>query len=165
MGERNFHIFYQICAAAPQDMRRAFFNALFFYKCCFVEEFCIYQATDYHYTSQGRCNDRFNDERDFAETLEAMRTIGMSEEEIRTVIRLLTAILWLGNISFYEPQHDRAAIADQNVCDMAAYLLQIDTNQLAYAMTNRFMETSRGNARSSSVCFYSLLQFLYVLVL
>ena len=40
-----------------------------------------------------------------------MRTIGMSERDVRTVIRLLSAILWLGNLTFHEAQADKAEIS------------------------------------------------------
>lgn len=79
-------------------------------------------ADDFTYTSQGNCVsvDRVNDAADFKETCHAMRLLGLfigrypcisvtlfawkfagiTEDEIGNVMRILAAILHLGNISF-----------------------------------------------------------------
>lgn len=88
-GERNFHIFYQLCAGATNEMREAF---------------GIYQAKDYYYTNQGNAVELMgtNDYQDFQETLNAMHVFGMSNDEIFIVFRLLASILWMGNLNFLD---------------------------------------------------------------
>jgi myosin-1 len=70
-----------------------------------------------------------------------MRTIGLTEAEIQNVIRLLRAILWLGNITFQESHNDQTFLSRQEECDMVSYLLRIDPKQLTYALTHRYMTT------------------------
>ena len=66
--ERNFHIFYQFTKGASQDHR---------------SNFGVQQPTTYTYTSKSKCYDvpGIDDVADFKDTINAMRTIGMSQQE------------------------------------------------------------------------------------
>jgi myosin-1 len=126
-GERNFHIFYQLCAGATDEMRQAF---------------CIYSANDYVYTVQGNCLNvaDIDDQKDFNHTLESMDTIGFSKQEQHDIIRLLAAILWLGNLQFGE-NVDKTIVTNTDVLDMICYLLQIDSSIMSQSFLYRIMET------------------------
>ncbi|KAL1969224.1 hypothetical protein VTN77DRAFT_478 [Rasamsonia byssochlamydoides] len=135
-NERNFHIFYQLTKAAPQNYR---------------DNFGIQQPQSYLYTSRSKCFDvpGIDDTADFKDTLEAMRIIGLSQAEQDNIFRMLAAILWLGNIQFVEDDHTNASITDQSVVDFVAYLLEVDPAQVNKALTQRIMETARGGRRGS----------------
>ncbi|KAL1960991.1 hypothetical protein VTO42DRAFT_4879 [Malbranchea cinnamomea] len=135
-NERNFHIFYQFTKAAPQSYREAF---------------GVQQPHSYLYTSRSRCYDvpGINDEADFRETLEAMKIIGLSQGEQDNIFRVLSAILWLGNIQFVEDDSTNASITDESVTNFVAYLLEVDPGQVNKALTQRIMETARGGRRGS----------------
>ena len=90
-----------------------------------------------------------NDAADFKDTLDAMKIIGMTEEEQDDVFRMLAAILWIGNIQFGEDQFGNAAILDESVVEYVAYLLEVESPQVHKAMTIRIMETFRGMRRGS----------------
>ncbi|KAF2084035.1 hypothetical protein K490DRAFT_59985 [Saccharata proteae CBS 121410] len=135
-NERNFHIFYQFTKSAPQNYR---------------EMFGIQQPQSYVYTSKAKCFDvdGVDDHAEFADTMNAMKVIGLSQGEQDDIFRMLSTILWLGNVSFVENDEGNAAIADQSVIDFVAYLLEVDSAHVNKALTIRVMETSRGGRRGS----------------
>ncbi|KAK0660917.1 Myosin-1 [Lasiodiplodia hormozganensis] len=135
-NERNFHIFYQFAKGASQSYR---------------ESFGIQQPQSYVYTSKSQCYDvdGIDDLAEFNDTLNAMKIIGMSQEEQDNVFRMLSTILWLGNVTFVENDEGNAAISDQSVVDFVAYLLEVDSAHVNKALTQRVMETSRGGRRGS----------------
>ncbi|KAG6380634.1 myosin head, motor domain-containing protein [Boletus reticuloceps] len=58
----------------------------------------------YAYTSMSNCLEvqGINDTRDYTDMLNAMRIIGLSEQEQSEIFRMLAMILWLGNVQFQE---------------------------------------------------------------
>lgn len=90
-----------------------------------------------------------DDGADFKDTLDAMKVIGLSQNEQDDIFRMLSTILWLGNVSFGEDDSGNAAIVDQSVVDFVAYLLEVDPAQVNRALTLRIVETSRGGRRGS----------------
>jgi myosin-1 len=112
-NERNFHIFYQFTKAAPQQYR---------------EQFGIQTPESYLYTSRSKCYnvEGIDDHSDFADTLQAMTTVGLSQQEKDDIFRVLSAILWLGNVTFVENNEGNAAIGDESVPNYVAYLMDVD---------------------------------------
>ncbi|KAG0677523.1 class II myosin [Pichia californica] len=135
-NERNFHIFYQLTKAADDNYRQIF---------------GVQQPEQYIYTAGAGCTsvDSIDDSKDFIETIKAMDIIGLSKDEKDNVFRLLSAILWIGNISFIEDDEGNSQIRDTSVTDFVAYLLQVDSNLLCKSMIERTMETSHGMKRGS----------------
>jgi len=90
-----------------------------------------------------------DDHAEFKDTLNAMKVIGLSQVEQDNIFRMLSAILWIGNVSFQEDDSGNAVIADQSVIDFIAYLLEVDSAHVNKALTLRVVETSRGGRRGS----------------
>lgn len=78
-----------------------------------------------------------------------MKVIGLSQSEQDDIFRMLSTILWLGNILFVEDDSGNATIRDQSVVDFVGYLLDVDAAQVNKALTLRIVETSRGGRRGS----------------
>lgn len=116
-----------------------------------TDNFGIQQPQSYVYTSRSKCFDvqGIDDASDFAETLEAMRIIGLTQGEKDNIFRMLAAILWIGNVQFMEDDQTHASITDQSVVDFVAYLLEVDSAQVNKALTIRVVETARGGRRGS----------------
>ena len=135
-NERNFHIFYQFTKAASAEHRQTF---------------GVQEPATYLYTSKSKCMGvpGIDDHADFADTLNAMKIIGLSKAEQDNIFRVLALILWLGNVTFREDDSENAAIKDQTVVDFAAYLLEVESHHLNKALTIRIVETSRGGRRGS----------------
>lgn len=136
-NERNFHIFYQFTKNAPQKYR---------------DNFGIQQPQSYAYTSRSKCMDvgGMDDQADFKDTLNAMKVIGISQQEQDNIFRILSAVLWLGNISFKEDKDGNSVIADNSVTEYVAYLLEVESAQVQRALTLRIVETARGGRRGST---------------
>uniref|UniRef100_A0AAY5KLH7 Myosin X, like 1 n=1 Tax=Esox lucius TaxID=8010 RepID=A0AAY5KLH7_ESOLU len=85
-GERNYHIFYALLAGADRDLREMYFLST--------------GPGSYHYLSQSGCvkNSSLDDLQLY--TSEALKVMEFSEEEIRDVFKLLSAVLLMGNIEF-----------------------------------------------------------------
>jgi myosin I len=137
-NERNFHIFYQFTKAASQEYR---------------EIFGVQTPQSYLYTSRSKCYDvqGIDDTADFAETIQAMKIIGLSKPEQDNIFRVLAAVLWLGNVTFRENDQGGVDIADQSVVDFVAYLLETQSAHVNKALTIRIVETARGGGRRGSV--------------
>ena len=80
-NERNFHIFYQLLSGLTK------------------QELSNYHLIheSYNYLNQIDCN--INDSNDYQETLQAMKTIGFSDQLIDEIYRVLSAILLIGNLN------------------------------------------------------------------
>jgi myosin-1 len=135
-NERNFHIFYQFTKAASSKHRT---------------DFGVQEPNSYLYTSRSKCLDveGIDDHAEFADTLNAMKIIGMAQSEQDDLFRMLAGILWLGNVQFVENDEGNAKITDQGTIDYVAYLLEVDAGAVNKALTERVVETSRGGRRGS----------------
>ncbi|SCU94613.1 LADA_0G09714g1_1 [Lachancea dasiensis] len=135
-NERNFHIFYQFTKGASDNYRQTFGVQL---------------PEQYIYTSASGCTsvDTLDDLKDFQDTLNAMKVIGISQQEQDEVFRFLASILWIGNISFIENEEGNAQVRDTSVTDFVAYLLQVDAQLLCQCLVERVLETNHGMRRGS----------------
>lgn len=135
-NERNFHIFYQFTKGASQSQR---------------DTYGIQTPDSYSYTRDSKCTsvDGIDDVADFRDTIKAMEIIGLHQQEQDQILRLLAAILWIGNVEFTENDQEQASIKDLSVPNFIAYLLDVDAQALEKALTIRIVETSRGGRRGS----------------
>lgn len=135
-NERNFHIFYQFTKGASQQYR---------------ETFGIQKPETYIYTSRSKCLDvdGIDDLAEFQDTLNAMKIIGLSQAEQDNIFRMLSAVLWTGNLVFREDDNGYAAVSDQSVVDFLAYLLEVDPAQLVHAITIRILTPRNGEVIES----------------
>lgn len=129
--ERNFHIFYQLTKGASAAQKEAL---------------GLQGPSAYAYTAKSGCLDvqGIDDVAEWNDTLQAMRTIGISDAEQSEILRALAIILWLGNVTFKEDAEGNSAIADASVPEFVAYLMETDVAQVNKALTSRIMETSKG---------------------
>jgi myosin-1 len=134
-GERNFHIFYQLCAGADKDIRA---------------EYGIADAENFYYLSQSGCYtvENVDDKQEYADTVKAMDTIGITKDQRKQILKIVAGILWLGNISFAE-NGSSTVITDDNVLNFAAALLEVPPHNLRNALLFRIITTG-ANRRGST---------------
>mmetsp|Transcript_26571 Transcript_26571/g.44608 ORF Transcript_26571/g.44608 Transcript_26571/m.44608 type:complete len:1023 (-) Transcript_26571:177-3245(-) len=125
--ERNFHIFYQLCAGLSAAEKR---------------KYHIMAADKYRYLSKGGCLsvDRMNDAKEFAEMFEGMRAIGMTQEEAAECWRLVSAVMWLGEVQFDKDGEEKSKVRNKNVVETIAELLACKPGVLEAALTSRHIQ-------------------------
>nr|AAC47535.1 unconventional myosin IB [Entamoeba histolytica] len=130
-GERNYHIFYQLLAGAPEN---------------YYNDFYLTTPGYFVYTNQSNCMvvDGIDDKKDYADCVKAMNTIGISADEQYWIFQLVAAILHLGNVYFTENSSGYAEITDKSALETAAYLLEVDPGQLEHVMLVRKLTTGVG---------------------
>ncbi|XP_076018095.1 unconventional myosin-X [Genypterus blacodes] len=124
-GERNYHIFYALLAGADKDHRDMYF----------LSE----GPKSYHYLSQSGCveDSSLDDKKLFDSVMEALKVMEFTEEEIRDVFKLLSAVLQMGNIEFMTA--GGAQITSKGVVSNVSDLLGLDSFQLSEVLTQRSM--------------------------
>ncbi|XP_022991201.1 myosin-11-like [Cucurbita maxima] len=129
--ERNYHCFYLLCAAPPQERER--------YK--------LGNPKSFHYLNQSNCYELagVNDAHDYLATKRAMDIVGIGEQEQDAIFRVVAAILHLGNVDFAKGEEsDSSFIKDEESkfhLHMTAELLMCDPNALEDALCKRMMIT------------------------
>ncbi|KAL8204288.1 UNVERIFIED_CONTAM: Unconventional myosin-Vb, partial [Gekko kuhli] len=85
--ERNYHLFYQLCASAGLPE---------------FKDLALTSAEDFFYTAQGGDTsiDGVDDASDFEKTRQAFTLLGVKESHQMTIFKILAAILHLGNLDF-----------------------------------------------------------------
>ncbi|CAM9488990.1 unnamed protein product, partial [Ectocarpus sp. 13 AM-2016] len=130
MGERNFHVLYQLVAAASDlglDLK-------------------LEGVGSYKILSRGDCTtlDGVDDADEFRGVRAAFDTIGMSEESQLEVWQMLAAMLHLSNLEFNEVDHQQGEIADisdSETLSTLARLLGLGEGALRKMLTQRVVVT------------------------
>ncbi|KAI9473961.1 MAG: P-loop containing nucleoside triphosphate hydrolase protein [Benjaminiella poitrasii] len=111
--ERNYHIFYQLCAGANETEK---------------QELALKEWSEFHYLNQSGTGviPSVDDTQDFQETRAALTTIGIHPQTQSEIFRLLAALLHLGNIEI-GGRNETAVLADeQTSLALATELLGLD---------------------------------------
>ena len=113
LTERNYHIFYQLCAGIPLKERKEFGLDS--------------DITKFHFLKQGGPTSTpingVDDAEEFRATQQALSTVGISVEKQWAVFRLLAALLHLGNVKITQSRTDS----------------NIDDNDSALLLATRFL--------------------------
>ncbi|XP_019056780.1 PREDICTED: myosin-16 isoform X2 [Tarenaya hassleriana] len=129
--ERNYHCFYLLCAAPPQD----------------IERYKLGDPKSFRYLNQSSCYelDGVNDAQEYLATRRAMNVVGISENEQDAIFRVVAAILHLGNIEFSKGEEaDSSFLKDEQSAfhlQMTSELLMCDPLAIEDALCKRMMVT------------------------
>lgn len=82
--------------------------------------------------------DGVDDAKEYAEVMQALQDIGVQPDEISTLLRTLSGILWLGNLKI-DPVHanDSSKIKNDAALSNAAKLLSLSEEALSHAITHK----------------------------
>ncbi|GAV69100.1 Myosin_head domain-containing protein/IQ domain-containing protein/DIL domain-containing protein/Myosin_N domain-containing protein [Cephalotus follicularis] len=133
--ERNYHCFYMLCAAPPEDAKK----------------FKLGDPRTFHYLNQSNCYEVTNvdDAREYLETRNAMDIVGISQDEQDAIFRVVAAILHLGNINFIKGKEvDSSTLKDEKShyhLQTAAELLMCNDKALEDSLCKRVIVTPDGN--------------------
>ncbi|XP_055916560.1 unconventional myosin-Va isoform X1 [Eupeodes corollae] len=102
-GERNYHIFYQLCSAREQH-----------------PELMLDHQDKFNFLNKGKSPDieRVSDVDQFKETVQAMSILGFGPTQISEILKILAGILHLGNIQFVSQYKKDTNEIDSDACDI-----------------------------------------------
>ncbi|KAM9797943.1 unconventional myosin-VI-like isoform 2-T2 [Neosynchiropus ocellatus] len=166
--ERNYHIFYRLCAGAPEDIRQKFhlsspdtFRYLnrgctrFFASKDTDKKILQNQKSPEHLKSGPLKDPLLDDHGDFSRMSVAMKKIGLDDTEKLDLFRVVAGVLHLGNIDFEEAGSTSGGCNIRNRSDQTleycAELLGLDEDGLRSSLTSRVMQTTAGGAKATAI--------------
>ncbi|KAM7228907.1 hypothetical protein CapIbe_020195 [Capra ibex] len=129
--ERNYHIFYQLCAAASLPE---------------FKELALTCAEDFFYTSQGGNTviEGVDDAEDFEKTRQAFTLVGVRESHQISIFKIIASILHLGNVEI-EAERDgescRVSPEDEHLSGFCR-LLGVEHSQMEHWLCHRKLVTT-----------------------
>ncbi|BFF99983.1 unconventional myosin-XV [Drosophila madeirensis] len=127
-GERNYHVFYEMLGGLSEAER---------------SKYGLLEADKYFYLNQG-ATDCASGRVDWASLQSAMQVLGVSEGEREGIVRVLAAVLHLGNVYFHRRQlrhgQEGVEVGSDAEIKWAAHLLHISDEGLHRAVTSRTTE-------------------------
>ncbi len=125
-GERNYHIFYQLCSARDQwpelmlgKTRVAIKEVKNLLRHLIHFVFSDHQDK-FRFLNQGNSPDiaKVSDLDQFSETIGALNTLGFTQTEVNDIVKILASILHLGNIEFLDPNGKHSKELDNDGCSV-----------------------------------------------
>ncbi|KAJ3235651.1 Myosin type-2 heavy chain 1 [Chytriomyces hyalinus] len=156
--ERNYHIFYQLCAAVPAAERK---------------ELGLGKWSEFHYLNQGGSGviHGFDDAAEFAVTQQALSTIGISVSAQWNIFKVCAALLHIGNIQITNSRSDEAQISDDDpALVQATRLLQVDQSNFKKWIIKKQISTrsekilSNVNSAQALIGRDSVAKFIYTML-
>ncbi|GAB9468495.1 Myosin-like protein [Globisporangium polare] len=157
LNERNFHIFYELLAAAAAFTENNSNTKSKYLSADTVASWQLINVTQFRLVNQSDCytrRDNVDDATQFEKSCRAMHLIGMSEEEVANVLEMVAAMLHMGNVDFTEAHSERndnvleahivqeSAVSGIRHFAIAAQLLRVSPEQLENALTTRQLHTA-----------------------
>lgn len=166
--ERNYHIFYRLCAGASEDIREKLHlsspdNFRYLNRGC--TRYFANKETDKQisqnrkspeYLKAGSLKDPLLDDHgDFIRMCTAMKKIGLGDEEKLDLFRVVAGVLHLGNIDFEEAGSTSGGCNLKNKSSQSleycAELLGLDQDDLRVSLTTRVMLTTAGGTKGTVI--------------
>ncbi|XP_010520892.1 PREDICTED: myosin-2-like [Tarenaya hassleriana] len=131
VGERSYHIFYELCAGASPTLK---------------EKLKLKTASEYSYLNQSDCLiiDGVDDAKKFHKLMEAFDIVKIPKGDQDRTFALLATVLWIGNISFQviDNENHVEVVADEAVTN-AAMLMGCNPDELMVVLSTRKLQAGR----------------------
>uniref|UniRef100_A0A3Q3ELW0 Unconventional myosin-VIIa-like n=1 Tax=Labrus bergylta TaxID=56723 RepID=A0A3Q3ELW0_9LABR len=144
LEERNYHMFYCLLAGLTAEERKILH---------------LGKAEEYRFLTKGgciRCDGR-DDAKDYTHIRSAMKILNFSESQCQEILKLLAAILHLGNICFEGESNTQNNLETSDVSksehfSITASLLQVHKSSLSSSLTHRSFMTNRERVTKPLSC-------------
>uniref|UniRef100_A0A667ZP52 Myosin-9 n=1 Tax=Myripristis murdjan TaxID=586833 RepID=A0A667ZP52_9TELE len=127
--ERTFHVFYYMLTGAGDKM----------------PELCLENYNNYRFLSNGNLTIPGQQDKDlFTETLEAMRIMSIPEDEQIGMLKVVSSVLQLGNITFKKERHtDQASMPDNTAAQKVCHLMGMNVTDFTRAILSPRIKVGR----------------------
>merc|ERR1719300_732718 len=128
--ERTFHIFYQLLLGSSKE---------------FKSQMILEVAKNYTFMTQGGLRvPGIDDVEEFTSTQNSMKAMGISDEDMTSIWRVISSCLLFGNMEFkQERSNDQATLPDNTVAQKVAHLLGIQVTDLTKAFLKPRIKVGR----------------------
>ena len=127
-GERSFHIFYQMLRGASAEERTAWRLPKR------VEDFKYINGRGAVHSIDG-----VDDAADFATVRAAMTAVKIPTELQSRMFAVVSAALWLGNVTFVAKSDDETAVERDEAFETVCALLEVAPEAMEFALTHRMV--------------------------
>ncbi|KAL3100970.1 hypothetical protein niasHS_001430 [Heterodera schachtii] len=128
--ERSFHIFYQFLRGTSPEEKTNFL----------LEDVSRYAFLNNNYISLPNVDDSA----EFHNTVRSMKIMGFHDEEINSVLRMVSAVLLFGNIEFKQEKNtDQATLPDDTVSQKICHLLGLPVAEFSKAFLRPKLKVGR----------------------
>lgn len=169
LGERNYHIFYQLCACLPTEQWRSLNlnspdNFRYLNGGC-TQYFCSQQVdsqlaierkSQFHINNGAISDQLIDDVKCYEQTNRALTNFGVTEEQKQSIYSIVASVLHLGNISFCDDSDDNrggcrieSGGSSEKSLEITANLMGLDKDLLRQSLTTRIMSTTRGGQKGT----------------
>lgn len=130
--ERNYHVLYHLVAQSQ-------------HKSDMMKEFHLKPASFYRYLNESNTDIEYESKK-FESLTMAFTVLQIPQNSIDGILKVLSAILWLGNLDFSDIDGERCDLnsEDQNVCTIISELLGLQCEDLLQILLKRQINV-RGN--------------------
>ncbi|XP_068582433.1 myosin VIb isoform X2 [Cebidichthys violaceus] len=166
--ERNYHIFYRLCAGASEDIKKKLhldspdsFRYLnrgctrYFASKDSDKQILQNRKSPEHLKAGALKDPLLDDMGDFNRMCVAMKKIGLDDTEKLDLFRVVAGVLHLGNIDFEETGSSSGGCVLKNqsgqTLEYCAGLLGLDQDDLRVSLTTRVMLTTAGGAKGTVI--------------
>uniref|UniRef100_A0A6I8Q0D2 Unconventional myosin-VI n=1 Tax=Xenopus tropicalis TaxID=8364 RepID=A0A6I8Q0D2_XENTR len=166
--ERNYHIFYRLCAGAPEDIRQKLFlcspdtfrylnrGCTRYFASKDTDKQILQNRKSPEYLKHGALKDPLLDDHgDFNRMCIAMKKIGLDDTEKLDLFRVVAGVLHLGNIDFEEAGSTSGGCTlrkkSSESLQCCAKLLGLDQDDLQVSLTSRVMLTTAGGTKGTVI--------------
>uniref|UniRef100_A0A7N8YDB5 Myosin-9 n=1 Tax=Mastacembelus armatus TaxID=205130 RepID=A0A7N8YDB5_9TELE len=119
--ERTFHVFYYLLTGAGDRLRN---------------DLLLENYNNYRFLSNGNVTIPGQQDKDmFTETMEAMKIMGIPEEEQIGMLKVVASVLQLGNMNFKKERHtDQASMPDNTAAQKVCHLMGMNVTDFTRAI-------------------------------
>ncbi|KAG5853835.1 hypothetical protein ANANG_G00030750 [Anguilla anguilla] len=128
--ERTFHLFYYMLTGAGDKLR---------------SELCLEDYKNYRFLSNGNVTIPGQQDKDlFVETMDAMKIMSIPEDEQIGLLKVVSAVLQLGNMSFKKERHsDQASMPDDTAAQKVCHLMGMNVTDFTRAILSPRIKVGR----------------------
>nr|KAF6411055.1 myosin heavy chain 14 [Rousettus aegyptiacus] len=127
--ECSFHIFYQLLGGAGEQLRA---------------DLLLEPSSHYRFLTNGPASSPGQERELFQETLESLRVLGFTHEEITSMLRMVSAVLQFGNIVLKkERSTDQASMPDNTAAQKLCRLLGLGVTDFSRALLTPRIKVGR----------------------